>query len=327
MKKALIIVLSVLMLASCSKGTTIATVGTEKISEGEFKFYLSSIKSQLEGTELQTDEDWQNQEIEGKKAIDVAKERALEIAVNNIEYCEIAQKLEMNLTEEEETRVTETKERLISRYGGKKEYKKYLKENNITDEFIDMMCKSPIYYNKLAQKVISENPISDVDAVKYYESRREELEATYRKAKHILLLTQDPNTGVEKSAEEVEKAKALATELLERVSSGEDFDKLMKEYSEDPGLEANPNGYVFTSGEMVSEFEQATDSINPGDYVICKSSYGYHVIKREPVYYNDMEGKIKDELTKKKIEEQVKAWEKDLKIKVTSDDKMIKTIE
>ncbi|MBE7024698.1 MAG: hypothetical protein E7408_01415 [Ruminococcaceae bacterium] len=93
-------------------------------------------------------------------------------------------------------------------------------------------------------------------------------ESTYTEnyvcAKHILV-------------EDEETAKAVYA----RAVAGEDFDALIAEYNTDPGMEANPNGYVFTKGEMVPSFEEAAfaaavDSITEP----VQSVYGYHIIRR-----------------------------------------------
>ena len=78
--------------------------------------------------------------------------------------------------------------------------------------------------------------------------------------------------------------KATADKVYKLAAKGEDFDALIKEYGKDPGMEANPNGYVFTTGEMVKEFETATFAL--GENKISKpvqSQYGYHIIKRLPL--------------------------------------------
>ena len=104
---------------------------------------------------------------------------------------------------------------------------------------------------------------------------REFMEGTYYKAKHILISSGETRTE--------EEAKAIADEVTAKIKNGGDFDKLMKEYSEDPGLEAYPDGYIFTDGEMVAEFENAVKSLNKGSMTDepVKSSFGYHIIKRE----------------------------------------------
>ena len=77
-------------------------------------------------------------------------------------------------------------------------------------------------------------------------------------------------------------AEERANDLLARAQSGEDFDALIAEYSTDPGSESNPDGYIFTDGDMVQEFEDCVKSLQPGEFGICQSDYGYHVIQRLP---------------------------------------------
>ncbi|MBR4173281.1 MAG: SurA N-terminal domain-containing protein, partial [Clostridia bacterium] len=225
MKKIIILLISLFLITSCGNSdSTVATVGKTKVTKGEFEFYLASIKSQLSSTELKTDEDWQTQEIEGEKAIEVAKRRALEIAVNNAAYCEVAKAQGLELSDAEKADVTDTKNRVIASYGGETAYKSFLDKNNITDSFIQMMCESTVYYGKIADKVKTETPITDDDSKNYFESEKNALSAEYKKAKHILIPTQNLQTGLELSAEEQASAKEFADSLYERIQCGEDFD-------------------------------------------------------------------------------------------------------
>lgn len=86
------------------------------------------------------------------------------------------------------------------------------------------------------------------------------------------------NLFVDASAE---NAQDLAKTLLEKTKSGEDFDALIKEYGQDPGMGANPDGYVFGRGEMVKEFEDAAFALSIGEISeIIETTYGFHIIKR-----------------------------------------------
>ena len=114
MKKIIFIMLAMMLLSSCG-AKTVATVGDIKISENEFRFYLNSIKNQMSGTELQTDEDWQTWELEGEKAIDVAKGRALEIAVENALYIEAAKAAGLQFTDEEKEQLEVVKKQVVWR--------------------------------------------------------------------------------------------------------------------------------------------------------------------------------------------------------------------
>ena len=87
---------------------------------------------------------------------------------------------------------------------------------------------------------------------------------------------------------------ALAKELLKKVQKGTDFDSLKKKYSQDPGSQGSPDGYVFTYGEMVPEFEECVKSTDIGELGLCKSVYGWHIILRLdlPEDYTDIQYNI-----------------------------------
>jgi len=325
MKKLLLVMLSVLLLASCGS-KPVATVGDIKITQSEFEFYLDSIKKQMSDTELQTDEDWENKEIEGKKAIDVAKQQAMDNAVRNAIYIEAAEAAGLSLTDEDKRTIQNTKEQLVAGYGSEKAYKEFLKSNDITEEFIEMMCKSSAYYNKIGQIVMEEKTVTDAEFESYFTQNKVDFEREIRKAKHILIATMDAETNMPKPQEEQEKASVLAKEIFDRAQKGENFDALMNEYSEDPGLATNPDGYVFGTGEMVPEFEEATDSVGFGGIAFCKSDFGYHIIKRLPISYEDTKDLVQNEVFGKLIDEKVEEWKKEYSIEIKQNEKILEEI-
>jgi peptidyl-prolyl cis-trans isomerase D len=91
------------------------------------------------------------------------------------------------------------------------------------------------------------------------------------KASHILI-----ETGADEAA-----AKKKADELYERAKSGEAFDALAKEFSNDKGSAANGGDLgTFSRGQMVKPFEEAVEKLQPGEISApVKSQFGYHVIK------------------------------------------------
>lgn len=80
------------------------------------------------------------------------------------------------------------------------------------------------------------------------------------------------------------QAEAKAQEVLAKLNAGEDFDTLMNEYCEDPGLAESPDGYVFTRGQMVAPFEKAAFAMEENEVSgLVPTDYGYHIIKRVPL--------------------------------------------
>ena len=146
------------------------------------------------------------------------------------------------------------------------------------------------------------------------------------RAKHILISTVDENQQP-LSEEEQEEAKSKAEEIYAKVKAGENFDQLMKEHSEDPGLEGNEDGYTFGAGEMVPEFEEAAFALEPGQISeIVESSFGYHIIKMEekleggymPLDDQSKES-IKNTIIRKKYDDVVETWKKETDIKTNND--------
>ena len=71
--------------------------------------------------------------------------------------------------------------------------------------------------------------------------------------------------------------------IRDRILKGEDFAKLAKEYSEDPGSGAQGGDLGFMSrGDFVREFEEAVFNLEAGEVSdIVLTEYGYHVIRLE----------------------------------------------
>lgn len=94
----------------------------------------------------------------------------------------------------------------------------------------------------------------------------------------------------------VEVARELATELLDRARSGENFDDLIMMYGEDPGMWDNPEGYSFTTGVMVPEFEEATRDLAIGEISdLVQSGFGFHIIMRVEPDLDNVMGDLEDE--------------------------------
>jgi len=99
-----------------------------------------------------------------------------------------------------------------------------------------------------------------------------------------------PGKNITRSLEE---AKTLAYQILERAKKGEDFDALVKQYTEDapPGIYGMSNNGVAPNpgesarGRMVPAFGNTGFPLKVGeigiaDYDPKNSPYGFHIVKR-----------------------------------------------
>lgn len=81
------------------------------------------------------------------------------------------------------------------------------------------------------------------------------------------------------SAKHILVADGEGEEILKLIKKGEGFDKLIKEYNQDPGQ--GEGGYTFGKGEMVKEFEDAAFALKINEISgVVKTNYGEHIIKR-----------------------------------------------
>jgi len=93
-------------------------------------------------------------------------------------------------------------------------------------------------------------------------------------------------------------AEERAQAILDRIHAGEDFDDLMFEYSQDPGLWGSPQGYTFLGHQFVPEFTDATLGLEIGEVSgLVESTHGFHIIMRiEPDLEAEMGGAEEEDL-------------------------------
>ena len=104
------------------------------------------------------------------------------------------------------------------------------------------------------------------------ETVKKAYQETYLCAKHVLI------------PYESEQAEKTAKDVYRYAKAGTKFDQLIEDFGEDPGMEQNPDGYVFTDGEMVAPFENAVKALPVGGISQpVESDFGYHVIMRMPL--------------------------------------------
>lgn len=151
----------------------------------------------------------------------------------------------------------------------------YSSEQDLLDEMI-LEYKKQEALVKFVEESVKEEEIKD-----YYEAN------IYGPitAKHILItpeVTSDM-TEEQKSNEEL-KALNTAKDIIEKLNNGENFDELVKQYSDDEGSK-NDNGLIsnFTKvGEtaVVEEFWNAAYNLENNKYTTSpvQSKFGYHII-------------------------------------------------
>src|SRR5256885_1477482 len=121
-------------------------------------------------------------------------------------------------------------------------------------------------------------PVADAEVERYYRDHAPEFEEPRRAhAAHVLVRV--PETG---GSEGEDKARAKITDVIRRAKAGEDFAKLARETSEDPGSapKGGDLGWV-RPGEMVPQFEQGLFALKKGEISPqpVRTPFGFHAVK------------------------------------------------
>lgn len=156
---------------------------------------------------------------------------------------------------------------------GAESFKQVLRNLGITEEYF---IQDSITMQLFSDFVLSHYGNADLTDEELYDV----YDADYMKAKHILIPIQ--YTSYDQTEDEVKAiAKAEAEAVLAEINGGLSFDDAIEEYSLDAGQPQN--GYAFTDGYMIEEFENAVKSLQVNQMSgLVETDYGYHIVFRLP---------------------------------------------
>ena len=179
-------------------------------------------------------------------------------------------------------------------------------------EKLQMVVNDFLAREYISYKVDKMINITDRDIQEYYKAHKDEYTVPEKvRARHILIRVPKDAPDAQK-----EEARKRAEELLQRLRAGENFEKLAKEYSEDPGTKDRGGdlGY-FSRGRMVKPFEDTAFSLEPGQISdVVETRYGFHIIKvedKKPAEVLPLE-RVRERIRKKLHEDFRKAKVKEL---------------
>jgi foldase protein PrsA len=246
--------------------TAVAVVGGEQIMKTEFDQMFEMFKVQYEqqyGANI-----WE-QDVDGRKYIDVMKEKVLDMLVDIKVQEKEALKAGVTATEEE---ITTEVEKAKEYFDTEEKFNEFLTSQKMTIDYLKDTIRKDILVSKLQEKLTADIKITDEEVAAYYGANQDLFISV--KASHILI-------------EDEEEAK----KMLERVKKGENFSELALQNSADPSAKENKGdlGY-FRKGQMVEPFEKAAFALKPGEISeLVKTDYGYHIIKLEDKKFEKLE--------------------------------------
>jgi peptidyl-prolyl cis-trans isomerase C len=169
--------------------------------------------------------------------------------------------------------------------------------------------------------------ITEAEAQKFYDANPSMfVEPGLIRASHILIATRDKISGKPFTPEIKLQKRQLAEKILVRARSGEDFAKLVKEFSEDNRSKERGGEYTFARAKddprraMAPEFEAAAFSMSPNQISdIVETGFGYHIIKTleklpaRKIEYSKVADRIKDTLLREAVEKELPGYIEKLK--------------
>lgn len=265
--------------------------------------------------------------------------------------------------EDPEAKAAETIENYLSQYGLTLDQ---MKENSVasisSDKLYDYVTKDVTVTEEeakieFANKVAAAKEKYDADLSAYVSDFENGATIYYTPKgcyyiKHILISLTDEQkqdiknlradddetvaaTADEKREEYLLTIREKAESVLKLVDEGGDFDALMEEYGEDPGMknEAYKNGYLTYAGDtgFVTEFADACAALTEDGMTsgLVGSDFGYHIIRRvstvpsgEATFEDVKDSLIESMLTDKKsttYDQQVEAWVKEVNPDIKTD--------
>lgn len=118
--------------------------------------------------------------------------------------------------------------------------------------------------------ILSRAPVTERSEVKHILIGWKELAAAYR-----------GQIDARAAARAKSDAEQLTLRLLQRVRSGDPVERLMSEFSEDPGSAKNGQSYTATpDAPLVPPFKDLSLRLNVGETGVVETVFGWHIIKR-----------------------------------------------
>jgi peptidyl-prolyl cis-trans isomerase C len=241
---------------------------------------------------------------------DDLESKALDNLITKELLYEASQKAQIKV---EDSEVDKNLQQEISKFPNKEAFDSVLKRENITEDEL----KSAIRYGIAIQTYVedmyvSKTSVLDEELKTYYDSNP----ALFKhpemvKASHILIKL-DPQAD---EAQKIEARKKI-DDIAKKLTAGEDFAELAKNYSECPSSANGGDLGSFRRGQMVQAFEDAAFSMNPGEISpVVETHFGFHIIKvseKQPegtFPFEEVKPQIQQVLTREKVQ---KLLEKDI---------------
>lgn len=264
-----------LSMVGCSNGNAFK-VGETEVSKDE----VEKVKSILVATAGYTNRDYLaefNKSEDDKEAQEEINNQVVSYMIDNEVVYEQAEKDKIKVTDDE---VNQKYDQIKGVLDLNTNYKKLLDDANVDEDYLKETIKKDLMVQKYREKFEEDIKVKDKEIEKYYDENKKDFEEESVEAYHILITTVDED-GKTVDDSKKEELKAKADKLLEKAKSGEDFEKLAKENSDDQST-GKKGGYLgyFTREDKNAEFTNEVFKLKKGDISdVFETPFGYEIVK------------------------------------------------
>lgn len=242
----LVAVLAIISITGCtsSEETIVAEINDKTITLSQFNQYFVIYSNAAQG---QAGDD------------ETAKKQVL---TSMVDMEAIKEYLKSKDIEPDET-IDETYNQYREFINQNEESKKFMEDNNISDDFIKEMFTSQWYEEKFVEEIRTTMDVDTKVNAYYEENKAAQFSNEEVRASHILVDTEE-----------------LAEELKKKIDNGENFETLAKENSTCPSSQQGGDLGFFTETKMVQPFGETAFAMEIGEISdVVQTQFGYHVIK------------------------------------------------
>lgn len=278
----IVLIIFYLIYLSISLGFTVVTIDETEFTKADLNMQLYNLKYSYFGKESYEIPDATLDEQITSLNMTVGeylKQQAVEELKILTAVEKIAEENNISLSDEDYKDLEENKEEVISNVGGKSEFKKLLRKNNITEAAYDKFYYINKLYDKVFEELYSSGKKNDL-ANEEKESAKEEYFEKYLKIQQIVLAKIDVSTGSDLSDTIINQKETLANSILTEARNGADFEDLIIKYSEEAQEKGN-NTYYYAKGDLLENIESVVVGLGTGSISdVIETDYAFHIVKR-----------------------------------------------
>ena len=203
----------------------------------------------------------------------------------------------------------------------------YKARNNLTQDAFEATLKrmevSVNQFNRLQADTVVRQKLVSREVRGKIDIRREEILAAYEadgsgkihRVRH--LLRQAPVNVAEASKN---KAREEIVFLIDQVEKGEEFKRLVKDYSEEANADRTEGILEFELANVIEPLREAVEKLNPGEFSgVVETPFGFHLIRlleikpKEKKPFEEVENDYRERIYRQRFQSLLEALQTDLR--------------